>query len=108
MNKKTQLAVYILLPIIFASVHWFGVRVYAAYCAPPGFYGLMVSIFNTANPFCSYNLQMLEMTKYFYNQAWVVIGLSSLGILNNFFKKNTGAGTGTESSSDIPSHQFNI
>jgi hypothetical protein len=107
MNKHAQLAIYILLPIIFASVHWIGVRVYAAYCAPPGFYGLMVSIFNTANPFCSYNLQMLEITKYFYNQAWVVIGLSSLGILNSFFKKNTGVSADTTTSS-AQSSQFAI
>jgi hypothetical protein len=50
---------------------------------------------------------MLEITKYFYNQAWVVIGLSSLGILNSFFKKNTGVSADTTTSS-AQSSQFAI
>jgi len=99
MNKNRQIALYILLPFLFAAIHWIGVRIYAEYCAPSGFYGLMITMFNTANPFCSYNLQMLELTRYFYNQAWIVIGLWSVGILNALFKKNTPTtATPTESS----------
>ena len=88
MNKNQQILFYILLPFLFAAIHWIGVRIYAEYCAPSGFYGLMITMFNTANPFCSYNLQMLELTRYFYNQAWIVIGLWSVGLLNALFKKN--------------------
>ncbi len=88
MNKKAEIALYILLPIIFASLHWMCVRIYAYYCAPPGFDGWLITILNTANPICSYILQMMEITKYFYSQAWILIGISSIAILKRFFKSN--------------------
>jgi hypothetical protein len=95
MNKKAELALYILLPVIFASLHWICVRVYAEFCAPAGFNGWLVTLFNTANPFCTYTLQMMEITKYFYSQAWIVIGVSSLAFLNRLFKSNTPEQTTT-------------
>jgi hypothetical protein len=97
MNKNQQIVFYILLPFLFAAFHWVGVRIYSAYCAPSGFYGLMITMFNTANPFCSYNLQMIELTRYFYNQAWIVIGLSSVGLLKTIFQKNIPPTTSTPS-----------
>ena len=93
MNRKAEMALYILLPVIFASLHWICVRIYASFCAPPGFDGWLVTLFNTANPFCTYTLQMMEITKYFYSQAWILIGVSSLAILNRLFKSNSPSQT---------------
>jgi len=97
MNKTqvAHVAMYLLLPNVFALLHWLAVRVYSNYCSPPGFMGLVTSLFNTANPFCSYTLEIMEHTKNFYTQSWILIGVSSVGLLNLLFKNSTGSAAGS-------------
>ena len=57
------------VPVVFASLHWASAQAYARFCAPPGFYGYFVTFFNAANPVCSYTFQVMDMSKYFYNQS---------------------------------------
>lgn len=90
MTEKKHFAFLILLPPLFAFIHWICVRVYSNFCSPPGFIGLITSIFNTANPFCSYILDILDKTKHFYMNSWVVIGVASVGILNIIFTMCNG------------------
>lgn len=66
-------------PIAFATLHWGAAQTYVHFCTPPGLYGYLVTFFNVANPTCSYALQVMEMSKYFYNQSWIFIGMSTLG-----------------------------
>lgn len=89
-NQVAHVAMYLLLPNVFALLHWLAVRMYSSYCSPPGFMGLVTSLFNTANPFCSYTLDIMEHTKNFYTQSWILIGVSSVGLLNLLFKNTTG------------------
>ena len=91
----TQVAVYILLPNVFALLHWLAVRIYSNYCSPSGFTGLITSLFNTANPFCSYTLEILNQTKNFYTQSWILIGVASVGLLNVIFNSASGSGSGS-------------
>jgi hypothetical protein len=93
MTDAKQIGMFILLPPLFAFIHWISVRVYSNYCSPPGLIGLITSIFNTANPFCSYILDILEHTKNFYMNSWIVIGVASFGILNMIFTKCRGTQT---------------
>jgi hypothetical protein len=99
MGHKTHFALFILLPPLFAFIHWIGVRIYSNYCSPPGFVGIVTSIFNTANPFCSYILELLGQTKNFYMNSWIVIGAASYGVLNMIYTKCKNA-TECSSTSD--------
>ena len=74
-------------PVAFASVHWAAAQLYAQLCAPPGVYGYIVTFFNVANPACSYALQVMDMSKYFYNQSWLFIGITTLGICKHLYEK---------------------
>jgi hypothetical protein len=91
MTDKKQIAMLILLPPLFSLIHWIGVRIYSNYCSPSGITGLITTIFNTANPFCLYILNILEHTKQFYMNAWIVIGAASFGLLNMIFTICKGA-----------------
>ena len=42
------------LTILLASSHWFLIRSYAAYCAPPGVTGLIYTWFSTGSPVCQF------------------------------------------------------
>jgi len=57
--------------------------------------GLVTSLFNTANPFCSYTLEIMEHTKNFYTQSWILIGVATVGFLNVIFNSGSGSGSGT-------------
>jgi hypothetical protein len=85
MIDKKQIIMLLLLPPLFAFIHWIGVRIYSNYCSPSGFIGLITTIFNTANPFCLYIFTILEHTKNFYINAWIVVGVASFGLLNMIF-----------------------
>lgn len=78
-----------LLPIAFASLHWAAAQTYERFCAPPGFYGYIVTFFNMANPVCSYTLQVLEISKYFYNQSWIFVGITTIGACKHVYEKYT-------------------
>ena len=78
-----------LMPIAFASLHWVSAQAYTQLCAPPGVYGYIVTFFNIANPMCSYTLQVLDMSKYFYNQSWILIGMTTLGGCKHVYEKYT-------------------
>ena len=80
-----------LLPLAFASLHWVAAHAYVQFCAPPGFYGYIVTFFNMANPVCSYTLQVLDVSKYFYNQSWMFIGISTFGACKHMYEKCTTA-----------------
>jgi len=95
-KQVAHIAMCLLLPHVFAILHWLTVRVYSNYCSPTGFMGLVTSLFNTANPFCSYTLDIMEHTKNFYTQSWILIGVSSVGLLNMLFKNSTGSTSGGE------------
>jgi|LauGreDrversion4_2_1035121.scaffolds.fasta_scaffold85543_2 hypothetical protein len=95
--QVAHVAMYLLLPNVFAVLHWLAVRVYSNYCSPPGFMGLVTSLFNTANPFCSYTLEIMEHTKNFYTQSWILIGVSSVGLLNLLFKNSTSSAAAVSS-----------
>lgn len=77
------------VPVVFASLHWASTQVYARLCAPPGVYGYFVTFFNAANPVCSYTLQVMDMSKYFYNQSWIFIGISTLGACKHVYEMYT-------------------
>lgn len=76
-------------PIAFGSLHWAAVQTYAHFCAPPGLHGYMVSFFNVSNPVCSYALQVMDISKYFYNQSWIFIGISTLGACKRVYEMCT-------------------
>jgi len=94
-SRVAHAAMYLLLPNVFALLHWLAVRMYSSYCSPPGFMGLVTSLFNTANPFCSYTLEIMEHTKNFYTQSWILIGVATVGFLNVIFNSGSGSGSGT-------------
>jgi hypothetical protein len=75
------------LPVVFATMHWASAQAYARFCAPPGFYGYFVTFFNAANPVCSYTLQVMDMSKYFYNQSWIFIGIITLDACKHLYEK---------------------
>jgi len=87
--RGKQIASIMILPIAFASLHWAAAQTYAHFCAPPGFYGYIVTFFNIANPVCSYTLQIIDMSKYFYNQSWIFIGITTLGACKHVYEKYT-------------------
>jgi len=37
----------------------------------------------------------MEHTKNFYTQSWILIGVSSVGLLNLLFKNSTGSAAGS-------------
>lgn len=74
------------MPLAFSSLHWCSAQIYMQFCAPSGFRGYIVSFFNVANPLCSYTLQVMEMSKYFYNQSWIFIGMSTLGACKHVYE----------------------
>ena len=76
-------------PVAFASLHWVSAQTYAHFCAPPGFYGYIVTFFNIANPVCSYTLQVMDMSKYFYTQSWIFIGITTLDACKHVYEKYT-------------------
>jgi hypothetical protein len=42
------------LTMLLASGHWFLIRAYANYCAPPGLNGLIYTWFSTGSPVCQF------------------------------------------------------
>jgi hypothetical protein len=87
--RGKQIAYITVLPIAFASMHWITAQMYAHFCAPPGFYGYIVTFFNIANPVCSYMLQVMDMSKYFYTQSWIFIGITTLSACKHVYEKYT-------------------
>lgn len=79
---------FLFAPVAFASLHWASAQAYARICAPPGVYGYLATFFNTANPVCSYTLQVMEMSKYFYNQYWIFIGITTLSACKHLYEKH--------------------
>jgi hypothetical protein len=69
--QVAHVAMYLLLPNVFAVLHWLAVRVYSNYCSPPGFMGLVTS--------------------------WFLIGVSSVGLLNLLFKNSTSSAAAVSS-----------
>jgi len=82
---------FLFAPVAFASLHWASAQAYARLCAPPGFYGYIATFFNTANPVCSYTLQVMDMSKYFYTQSWIFIGIITLGACNHLYETHACA-----------------
>ena len=90
--RGKQIVYGMLLPIAaFASLHWTAAQTYVHFCAPPGLYGYIVTFFNMANPVCSYTLHVLDMSKYFYNQSWIFIGITTLGACKHVYEKCTSS-----------------
>jgi hypothetical protein len=87
--RGRQIAYTMLLPIAFTSLHWAAAQTYAHFCAPPGFHGFVVTFFNVANPVCSYALQVMDMSKHFYNQSWIFIGITTLSACKYLHEKCT-------------------
>ena len=87
--KQMNGIAFMCAPVAFASLHWVAAQTYAYYCAPSGFYGYIVTFFNMANPVCSYTLQVLDTSKYFYNQSWIFIGITTLGACKHVYEKHT-------------------
>jgi len=77
------------MPIIFSTLHWGAAQIYAQFCAPSGFHGYLVAFLNIANPVCSYTLQVMDMSKYFYNQSWIFIGVTSVVACKYLYEKCT-------------------
>ena len=86
-GKKIMSAM--LMPLAFSTLHWCSAQIYTQLCAPPGFSGFFVLFFNLANPVCSYTLQVMDMSKYFYNQSWIFIGITSFGACKYLCEKCT-------------------
>jgi hypothetical protein len=38
---------------------------------------------------CSYTLQVMDMSKYFYTQYWIFIGITTLGACKHVYEKYT-------------------
>ena len=87
--RGKQIVCGMLMPVAFSSLHWGAAQIYTQFCAPPGFHGYIVAFFNIANPVCSYTLQIMDMSKYFYNQSWVFIGIATMGACKHFYEKCT-------------------
>ena len=82
---------FMIAPFVFTTIHWIAGQTYANFCAPPGFHGYIITFFNVANPVCSYTLQVMEMSKYFYNQSWIFIGITSFGACKYLYEKCTNS-----------------
>jgi hypothetical protein len=87
--RGNQIVSIMAMPIAFASLHWVAAQTYVQFCAPPGMYGYIVTFFNMANPVCSYTLQALEVSKYFYSQSWIFIGITTFGACKHVYEKCT-------------------
>ena len=70
-----------LLPLLFLFLHWLSVRTYAGFCVPEGIHGLFWTVFTTGSPICTFNMQVMEFTRLFYTQAWVLLGVMTLWML---------------------------
>ena len=80
-------------PVVFTTIHWTAAQMYAQLCAPSGFYGYIVTFFNVANPVCSYALQVMDISKYFYNQSWIFIGITTLGACKHIYETHAKEST---------------
>ena len=89
--RVKQIVFSMLMPFAFLTLHWATAQIYTTFCVPPGFYGCIVAIFNIANPVCSYTLQLMDISKYFYNQSWIFIGITSFGACKHFYEKCTNS-----------------
>jgi hypothetical protein len=89
--RGNQIMCSMLMPLAFSTLHWCSAQIYVQLCAPPGFYGYVVSFINVANPVCSYTLQVMDMSKYFYNQSWIFIGFTSFGACKHLYEKCTNS-----------------
>ena len=78
-----------LMPIAFSTIHWGAAQIYMQFCAPSGVYGYIIAFFNVANPVCSYTLQVMDMSKYFYTQSWIFVGITSFGLCKHLYEKCT-------------------
>ena len=87
MSNMSNGIAFMIAPFVFITIHWVAGQTYANFCTPPGIYGYFVAFFNVANPVCSYALQVMEMSKYFYNQSWIFIGITSLGACKHLYEK---------------------
>ena len=79
------------MPLAFSTLHWGAAQIYAQFCAPPGLHGFIVAFFNIANPVCSHTLQVMDMSKYFYNQSWIFIGITTMGACKHLYEKCTNS-----------------
>jgi len=82
-----QIMSTMVMPLAFSTLHWCAAQIYMQLCAPPGIYGFVVSFFNVANPVCSYTLQVMDISKYFYTQSWIFIGITSFGACKHLYEK---------------------
>lgn len=89
--RGKNIAYIIFMPLAFSTLHWCAAQIYMQFCAPPGFYGYVVSFLNVANPVCSYTLQVMDISKYFYTQSWIFIGITSFGACKHLYEKYTSS-----------------
>jgi len=87
--RGKQIVCGMLMPVAFSTLHWCSAQIYMQFCAPPGVYGCIVAFFNVANPVCSYTLQVMEISKYFHNQSWIFVGVTTVGACKYLYEKIT-------------------
>ena len=76
---------YIGLPILFVSLHWILVRIYAVVCVPDTFVGYINSYITVANPACVFVLTLLEKTSNLYLSGWVFLTMGSVSLLKHLY-----------------------
>ncbi len=76
----------LMLPFIVGFTHWVTARFYSTYCVPEGAYGLFITLFNTANPICTYTLTIMEYTRLMYSQCWLIICAITISFFGNMWK----------------------
>ena len=69
---------YIFILVLLVSIHWGGVRFYAAYCAPPSVIGLLWSFMTAASPVCSGALYVIEKTSGMYSMFSMVVATACI------------------------------
>ena len=71
--------------------HWASIQYYATYCAPPGFYGLLLAVVKSPSPVCIAANYLQFHSIQFYYTLWISIILSSCKLVFDYMtnlKKN--------------------
>ena len=79
-----KFSVFTLLLIIS---YWCIVQVYAYYCAPPGFYGIVQSALLMSTPICRTFVSILSNLDGVYSTIWASLLVTMLSTLTNISNK---------------------